>query len=138
MRQFLLDRINERRIDSVVRGAILALKQNPAISMKNLASHLSIGERSLQRRFKALTGASPKQFARIARMQKVVATRLNGADWAETAYEAGYSDQAHLVHDFRSLVGAPPEKFFRGTMAAEYRAWNAELAASDFYNTFLT
>jgi AraC-like DNA-binding protein len=138
MRRFLIDRIEARRIDPVVRGAILALKRDPAITMKELASLLAVGERSLQRRFKTLTGVGPKQFARVARMQNVVATRLRGSDWADVAYATGYNDQAHLINDFRSLVGAPPEAFFRGTMAAEYRGWNAELAVSDFYNTFVT
>ncbi len=138
MRQFLLARIGANRIDPVVRRAMLSLQQNPGISMKRLSLDMDIGERSLQRRFKALTGISPKQFSRIARMQNVVATRLAGADWADIVYAGGYNDQAHLINDFRSLVGAPPECFFRRTTAADYRNWNAQLAASDFYNTFVT
>jgi AraC-like DNA-binding protein len=138
MRQFLRDRAAANRSDPVVHRAIRALKQDPAVSMKELASRLDVGERSLQRRFKTLTGVSPKQFARVARMEKVVAARLKGSDWAEIAYATGYNDQAHLINDFRSLAGAPPDTFFRGTTAAEYRGWNAELAASDFYNTFMT
>ena len=138
MQEFLGGRIAASRFDPVVRHAIRALKQDPAISMKALASRLDIGERSLQRRFRTLTGVSPKQFARVERIQKVVATRLKGSNWADLAYATGYSDQAHLINDFRSLAGAPPGAFFRGTMAAEYRIWNAELAASDFYNTFVT
>lgn len=138
MRQFLRDRIAANRSDPVVHRAIRAVKQDPAVSMKDLASRLDVGERNLQRRFKTLTGVSPKQFARVARMEKVVAARLKGSDWAEIAYATGYNDQAHLINDFRSLAGAPPDTFFRGTTATEYRGWNAELAASDFYNTFMT
>jgi AraC-like DNA-binding protein len=138
MRQFLRDRVAANRSDPVVHRAIRALKQDPAVSMKDLASRLDVGERNLQRRFKTLTGISPKQFARVARMERVVAARLKGSDWAEIAYATGYNDQAHLINDFRSLAGAPPETFFRGTTAAEYRGWNSELAASDFYNTFMT
>jgi AraC-like DNA-binding protein len=138
MRRFLRDRVAANRSDPVVHRAIRALKQDPAVSIKDLASRLDVGERSLQRRFKTLTGVSPKQFARVARMEKVVAARLKGSDWADVAYATGYNDQAHLINDFRSLAGAPPETFFRGTTAVEYRGWNAELAASDFYNTFMT
>ncbi len=137
MRRFLLNRMEARRIDPVAREAILALKRDPAITMNELVSHLGVGERNLQRRFKKQIGISPKQFARVARIQSVVAVRLKGSDWANVAYEVGYNDQAHLINDFRSLVGAPPEAFFRSTTGAEYRHWNARLAASDFYNTFL-
>ncbi|KRQ92449.1 helix-turn-helix domain-containing protein [Bradyrhizobium valentinum] len=138
MRQFLRDRVAANRFDPVVHRAVRALKQDPTVSMKDLASRLDVGERSLQRRFKTLTGVNPKQFARVARIEKVVAARRKGSDWADVAYATGYNDQAHLINDFRSLAGAPPDTFFRGTMAAEYRGWNAELAASDFYNTFMT
>jgi AraC-like DNA-binding protein len=138
MRQFLRDRAAANRFDPVVHRAIRVLKQDPVVSMKDLASRLDVGERSLQRRFKTLTGVSPKQFARVARMEKVVAVRLKGSDWADVAYATGYNDQTHLINDFRSLAGAPPDTFFRGTTVAEYRGWNAELAASDFYNTFMT
>ncbi len=33
----------------------------------------------------------------------------------EIAFEAGYSDQPHMVHDFRLFTGMSPEEFFRGT-----------------------
>ena len=78
MRQFLRDRIAANRSDPVVHRAIRAVKQDPAVSMKDLASRLDVGERNLQRRFKTLTGVSPKQFARVAPMEKVVAARLQG------------------------------------------------------------
>ena len=79
----------------------------------------------------------PKQFARVSRMEKVVAARLKGSDWADVAYAPGYNDQAHLINDFRSLIGGPPEAFFRGTLTPEHRGWNAQLAVSGFYNTFV-
>jgi len=137
MQRFLLDRIAPDRLDPAVQRAMRLLKENPATSMQALASRLDIGERSLQRRFKTCIGASPKQFARVARLEQVVTTRLRGSDWADVAYATGYNDQAHLTNDFRSLVGAPPEAFFRGTLAAELRGWNAQLAVSGFYNTFV-
>jgi AraC-like DNA-binding protein len=32
-------------------------------------------------------------------------------DWAGLAAELGYSDQAHLVREFRAAIGAPPERY---------------------------
>jgi len=137
MRQFLNDRIGMTRLDPVVQHAMLALKRDPTILIRDLASHLDTGERSLQRRFRTLTGISPKRFASIARIEKVVASRLRGGSWADVAHAVGYNDQARLINDFRSKVGAAPESFFRSTMAAELRGWNAELSVSDFHNTFV-
>jgi AraC-like DNA-binding protein len=44
--------------------------------------------------------------------------RPGSADWAEVAAEYGYTDQAHLIHDFRDLTGITPTAF-RPRSAAE-------------------
>ena len=33
------------------------------------------------------------------------------ADWAATALELGYSDQAHFIRDFKALIGASPAQY---------------------------
>jgi AraC-like DNA-binding protein len=137
MRNFVRNRTGPAGLDPLVAEAMRAIRRNPAISMRSLAGHLDAGERSLQRRFKAETGASAKQFARIERMQRAIAARRAGADWADVAHASGFSDQAHLIRDFRALAGAPPETFCRRAGAENVQAWNTELAASDFYNTFV-
>jgi AraC-like DNA-binding protein len=32
-------------------------------------------------------------------------------DWAELALELGYFDQAHLINDFRAIVGCTPVEY---------------------------
>ncbi|MDE5444751.1 helix-turn-helix domain-containing protein [Bradyrhizobium sp. CSA207] len=137
MRNFLQQRMEPARLDSLVVQAMRAIKQNPAISMRRLADRLDIGERSLQRRFKAETGASTKQFARIERMQQAISARRVGADWADVAHANGFTDQAHLIRDFRTLAGASPDAFCRRAATDSVQAWNAGLGVSDFYNTFV-
>jgi len=137
MRNFLQARAAPGHLDPVVAQAMRSIRRDPTISMRRLAERLDIGERSLQRRFKAETGASAKQFARIERMQQAIAARRAGTDWADVAHASGFTDQAHLIRDFRALAGAPPDAFCRRAAADSVQAWNAELAASDFYNTFV-
>jgi AraC-like DNA-binding protein len=36
-------------------------------------------------------------------------------DWARIARDAGYYDQAHLIRDFRELVGLTPGNFLTST-----------------------
>ena len=81
--------------------------------------------RQWQRRFAAATGLTPKAFARIARLQHLVAlyeSRQFHA-WAALALEAGFYDQSHLANEFRSFAGQSPEAFFQAGrgMAEFYR-----------------
>jgi len=137
MQDFLRTRMRPGRLDPLAAQAMRAIKRNPSISMRRLAGHLDIGERSLQRRFKAETGTNAKQFARIERMQQAIAAHRAGVDWAGVAQASGFTDQAHLIRDFRALSGMSPEAFCRRAAAERMQAWNTELAASDFYNTFV-
>ena len=138
MQDFLEHRRRPTRLDPLVARAMRAIRRNPAISMRGLADCLDIGERSLQRRFKTETGASVKQFARIERMLQAIAARRSGADWADVAHACGFTDQAHLIRDFRTFAGSSPAMFCRRVVADGVQGWNDELASSDFYNTFVS
>jgi AraC-like DNA-binding protein len=56
-----------------------------------------------------------KAFARIARLQRLVALYQSGQwrRWADLALESGFYDQAHLANDFREFAGQSPDAFFR-------------------------
>jgi hypothetical protein len=53
-------------------------------------------------------GLLPKTFVR--RLQRVLGSISDpsAADWSELAAEQGYTDQAHLIRDFRDLTGFTP------------------------------
>ena len=60
-------------------------------------------------------GLTPKRFARVRRLQRVVRD-LDGqgrADWAAVAARHGYADQPHLTDEFRELVGVTPTEYLR-------------------------
>lgn len=75
-----------------------------------LARALGTSRRRLERAFLRDVGLRPKLFARIVRLNAVLA----GLDPAERvravdlALDAGYFDQAHLLRDFRDLAGRSP------------------------------
>jgi methylphosphotriester-DNA--protein-cysteine methyltransferase len=66
--------------------------------------------RTFTRRFRDYTGLTPKRFARIQRLQRLLAAMAPGGpvDWAGLAASHGYCDQAHLIGDFRELTGVTP------------------------------
>ncbi len=82
-----------------------------------------LGTRQWQRRFAAATGLTPKAFARIARLQRLVGLHESGQfrRWADLALESGFYDQAHLANEFRDFTGQSPDAFFRqGRGMAEF------------------
>ena len=72
-----------------------------------LARESGYSERQLRRRLTEATGHGPKRLARIGRMQAVLASG-RGDNWARTAAEHGYYDEAHMANDVRALAGATP------------------------------
>ena len=83
------------------------------MTVAELARTTGLGPRALQRLFREHVGASPKWVIRRHRLQEV-ALRLERGDpvtLAALAVELGYSDQAHLAHDFKNAVGKAPSEF---------------------------
>jgi AraC-like DNA-binding protein len=80
-----------------------------------VAREVGVSRQYLARGFRREVGVTPKQLARIARMQRAaIAIGRRGRDLARLAVELGYFDQAHLANDLRALVGVTP-----ATLAAE-------------------
>jgi AraC-like DNA-binding protein len=70
-----------------------------------------VSERYLRRVLTQGVGISPKHFARISRVRKVLG---RPGSWSAVAAEAGYFDQSHLVAEFRSIMRVTPGAFEAG------------------------
>jgi transcriptional regulator GlxA family with amidase domain len=81
------------------------------VRVESVAARLGVTARHLRRAFAENIGVSPKDFARAARLQRAVRMAATSDDWARIATDAGYYDQAHLIADFRELVGLTPGAF---------------------------
>jgi AraC-like DNA-binding protein len=134
---FLLQNLREDREDPVFSRASSWLRRNPGLRVRQLASLLDISERHLSRGFRAKYGTSPKQYARLARIEKVVAARKSGLSWADVAYACGFADQAHLIHDFGTIVGGTPVEFFGTSSRRNFRYTGAAPGMADSYNPFI-
>jgi AraC-like DNA-binding protein len=135
---FLLRHLRDAARDSIAHHAVLLLRHDPSLSVRHLASVLEVSERHLSRRFSDEIGIPPKQFARIARLGKVIAAaRGPDTDWTGVAAASGFSDQAHMINEFNAMVGRPPDAFFRVTSLRDRAAPGVSRAESDFYNTFV-
>jgi AraC-like DNA-binding protein len=84
-----------------------------------VAADAGLLPRTFRRRFSAQVGLTPKRFARVQRLQRVV-RGLDGlvrADWAAVAAEHGYADQPHLADEFRELAGVAPTEYLRSRIS---------------------
>jgi AraC-like DNA-binding protein len=80
------------------------------IRIDALATELGCSRKHLTIRFHREFGLPPKLFARILRFDHAV-RRLRAdrvSSWVDLAATCGYSDQAHMVRDFRSFAGSSP------------------------------
>jgi AraC-like DNA-binding protein len=114
--KFLLSRFRSAEArNAATRMCIDAMiNSNGNASVGDIAGQLQLNRRSLERRFNAAVGLSPKQLSRVIRLQ--VAMRLmqqkNFDNLTSLAYESGYYDQAHFIKDFKEFAGVSPKFFF--------------------------
>ncbi len=91
------------------------------VSLDRLTALTGLSARTLERRFLATVGVSPRLFASIRRFRGVFDRIERGeAPGGGTAVASGYFDQAHMLRDFRRFAGQPPREFFpaRGGLSA--------------------
>ncbi|MFD6390356.1 helix-turn-helix domain-containing protein [Nocardia sp. NPDC060259] len=110
----------ERAHRIVLREAISALTADDAPPIPDLAARLAVSERQLRNLFATGIGLSPKHFARIDRVRRVLAYAGN-TPWSHLAADSGYYDQSHLTADFRTLMGVPPAAYLHGRLPAPSR-----------------
>ncbi|WP_103507562.1 DUF6597 domain-containing transcriptional factor [Streptomyces sp. SM13] len=91
-------------------------------SVASTAAETGLGPRQLHRRSLAAFGYGPKTLARILRLQRALALVRSGLPYAEAAYRAGCTDQAHLAREMRDLAGT--------TLGAHFGRYEASAAAN--------
>lgn len=112
---FLVSRLGASRADELVSLAVSIIRHHAGrIRIAQLADRLHISQGRLEKRFRAVVGASPKKFASIVRLRHLV-DHAHNHELAQAGFEAGYFDQAHFIRDFKSFTGDTPGTFFKQT-----------------------
>jgi AraC-like DNA-binding protein len=93
-------------------AAAVIFQAHGAVRMRELAAHYELSVRQLERRVIRSIGIAPKTYARVARFQTALDTKLRAPhrSWLSIAHDLGYHDQMHMVHDFHELAGAAPNE----------------------------
>ena len=85
------------------------------LRIASIHADLGVSRKQLWLRFARELGMSPKAYARLQRFVWTLARlrESTSVEWPRLAAAAGYSDQAHLVRDFRRAAFASPTEFLR-------------------------
>lgn len=107
---YLLRNIQFQRENSIFNRAIQTiLQQNGNLKALELAKELHISSRQMERIFQEYAGIPPKKMLSLIRYQSLWQDILYNPAFniQDAAYKFGYTDQAHLLNDFRSFHGMP-------------------------------
>lgn len=125
--QFLLTRRHEEKqtiMEDLLRGCsgILDDRCRLATSIMDrtggqlriieLADKLGIHIRCLERLFATRIGLSPKKLTRLVRLRHAFSLIFAGEyeNLADLAYTCGYSDQSHMIKEFKEMTGRLPSE----------------------------
>ena len=93
----------------------LILQSQGQMSIAKVSEALGVSRQRLHKVFKESVGLSPKEFARVTRLRQTIDSFYQSSNTSLTqlALEANYFDQAHFIHDFKSILNMTPKAFFR-------------------------
>lgn len=102
----------EQRSDAALDALLDRLYYAPSTPIEVLADYSGWSRRHLLRKFTDLYGLSPKRFARQSRLNHTLRMLALQPDLAplDAALQMGYFDQAHFIHETRSLTGQSPQQ----------------------------
>ena len=116
--QALMAVLPERDPQAEWAGRIVGrvMQDRNMVKVEQLAEFTGLSVRGLQRLFRKYVGVSPKWVIKRFRLQEA-AERIErdpSVSLADLAVQLGYSDQAHFIKDFKSVLGVPPEAYRKG------------------------
>jgi hypothetical protein len=106
-----------------VEPFVMALARHGLIEVDRLVQRAGqagwrcVDDRSLQRHCAHVTGLSPKKLQQIVRADAAAELLRHGLRPADVAAQLGYTDQAHLTHSLRRILGVTPGQL-RGALSA--------------------
>ena len=98
----------------MLAAIVTTMLEDPAVARVDaLAARHGLSTRTLQRLFRRYVGVSPKWVLKRYRLHEAAERIAEGrdGDWAATALDLGYFDQAHFVRDFTALIGTSPARY---------------------------
>lgn len=107
-------RWTDRQVHPAVLFALRAFGRRPTVArVGDVTAAVGLSPKRFIDRFALDVGVTPKRYCRLLRFRHAVSRAHASArvDWSAVAADGGYSDQAHLIHDFRAFSGLTPTQY---------------------------
>jgi AraC-like DNA-binding protein len=115
LESWLIRRVQSRTQPTRSVGYALRMIHSGVDSVRigTIAATIGISHKHLLREFDRCVGLTPKLFARLCAFRRVIRSvgHKRDVNWASTAANCGYHDQAHLIHEFRAFSGLTPTNY---------------------------
>lgn len=115
--EFLRKRIRSHEVHEPAVFSVISdvIRSHGLAKIPDLAAQSFLSTRQFERKFLAFSGFTPKLFSRIIRFHSALNEYGNrDKSLTEIAYECGYYDQSHFIHDFKAFSGEHPKTYFSG------------------------
>jgi len=99
--------LSPRRESLVLEGDQLTVESGDRKQRRTL----QLQDQPVVRAFVESIGVGPKEYARSIRLHRALRRAETSSDWARIATDTGYYDQAHLISEFRQLIGLTPVEY---------------------------
>lgn len=124
IQNFFADKVSVQKdevLNQVDQGFIGKLRQlideqlgNSELSVEDLGASLGLGRVQLYRKTKALTGYSPNELLRIARLKKAASLLASsGKTISEITYEVGFTSPSYFTKCYKDYFGESPTDFLK-------------------------
>jgi AraC-like DNA-binding protein len=104
---------NARRVAEIVYAVA---GERGILKVQDLVDRYGLNKRTLQRLFAKYVGVSPKWVIQRYRLHEAAEQLVAGGSVSQSmlALNLGYSDQAHFIRDFKTVVGTSPASYAKG------------------------
>ena len=98
-----------RTTDPVYSALRLLTTTGETARVDEVARHMGVNRRYLERKALEYAGVTPKALTRISRFSHALSLRnATSRTWTQIAHAAGYHDHMHMIRDFKIFAGDAP------------------------------
>lgn len=104
----------QRWIERVLVACRAIEQSASALTLDQLAQQAGMSAHHFQRRFKAVTGLTPKAFHKAVQAKRVMASLQSAQTVTEAIYDAGFNSAGRFYENAPALLGMSPGRYRRG------------------------